>query len=107
MMVRLAQGSWYCSLDHGQLGQVIETQALWDETICRVWLPISDSVVRIPVSGLRPLESAGNGFKRAWQELDYDAIIVAVHRIPEDVLQEDPTLLMGYNQAVTHSGESA
>ena len=31
--------SWYYSPDHGQLCQVIEVQALSDETICRVWLP--------------------------------------------------------------------
>ncbi len=50
---------WYYSPDHGQLCQVIETQTLWGETICRAWLPGRDSVVRIPASRLKPLESAG------------------------------------------------
>jgi superfamily II DNA or RNA helicase len=54
-------GDWYYSPDHGQLCQVIETQALWGETICRVWLPGRDSVVRIPASRLKSLESAGTG----------------------------------------------
>jgi len=31
------------SPDHGQLCQVIETQTLWDETTCRVWLPGRDA----------------------------------------------------------------
>jgi len=31
-------GAWLWSLDHGQLCRVIETQMLWGETVCRVWL---------------------------------------------------------------------
>ncbi|MFZ1405604.1 MAG: hypothetical protein WAW03_21125 [Anaerolineae bacterium] len=50
---------WYFSPDHGQLCQVIETQTLWGETTCRVWLPGSDAVVRIPASRLKPLADAG------------------------------------------------
>lgn len=53
--------SWYYSPEHGQLCQVIEAQTLWGETTCRVWLPGRDSVVRIPASRLKPLESAGTG----------------------------------------------
>lgn len=52
---------WYYSPDHGQLCQVIEAQTLWGETTCRVWLPGRDSVVRIPASRLKSLESAGTG----------------------------------------------
>ena len=49
---------WYYSPGHNQLCEVIETQVLWGETTCRVWLPGRDSVVRIPASRLEPLESA-------------------------------------------------
>ena len=38
---------WYYSPDHGQL--------------CQVWLPGSDSVVRIPASRLKSLDSADTG----------------------------------------------
>lgn len=54
-------GLWRFSPDHGQLCQVIETQTLWGESTCRVWLPGSDAVVRIPASRLRPPEFAGAG----------------------------------------------
>ncbi|OGR04302.1 MAG: helicase, partial [Deltaproteobacteria bacterium RIFOXYA12_FULL_61_11] len=54
-------GQWHYSPDHGQLCQVIETQTLWGETTCRVWLPGRDSVVRIPASRLKSLESADTG----------------------------------------------
>ena len=34
----------------------------------------------------------------------YATIISVARKIPEDVLQEDPKLLMWYDQAVTRSG---
>ncbi len=54
-------GEWYYSSDHGQLCQVIETQTLWGDTTCCVWLPGSDSVVRIPAANLKPLEDDATG----------------------------------------------
>jgi hypothetical protein len=56
--MRIDANTWYYSPDHGQLCQVIETQTLWGDTTCRVWLPGSDSVVRIPANNLKPLEDA-------------------------------------------------
>lgn len=52
---------WKYSSDHGQICQVIESQTLWGETTCRVWLLGLDSVVRIPVFRLSPLENSGTG----------------------------------------------
>ncbi len=40
------------------------------------------------------LEAVLAGFKRAWQERDYGTIIGVARKIPENVLQEDPKLLM-------------
>jgi hypothetical protein len=54
-------GYWAYFPDHGQICQVIEAQTLWGETTCRVWLPGRDSLVRIPASRLKSLESAGTG----------------------------------------------
>lgn len=51
------------------------------------------------------LEAVRAGFKKAWQERDYATIITVARKIPENVLQEDPKLLMWYDQAVTRSGE--
>jgi len=51
------------------------------------------------------LEAIRAGFKRAWQERDYATIIAVARKIPESVLQEDPKLLMWYDQAVTRTGE--
>lgn len=50
------------------------------------------------------LEAVRAGFKKAWQERDYDVIISVAKKIPESVLEEDPKLLMWYDQAVTRTG---
>jgi hypothetical protein len=51
------------------------------------------------------LEAMRVGFKKAWQERDYTTIITVARKIPEDILQEDPKLLMWYDQALTRSGK--
>ena len=50
------------------------------------------------------LESVRAGFKKAWQERDYATIITVARKVPENVLQEDPKLLMWYDQALTRMG---
>ena len=81
-MMRIDANSWYYSPDHGQLCQVIEAQMLWGETTCRVWLPGHDSVVRIPASRLKSLESAGTGSP------DDIAYIAAAARVADALTQD-------------------
>jgi superfamily II DNA or RNA helicase len=49
------EGDWSYSLDYNQTCLVLETQKLWGETTCRVWLPEKEAVVRIPLKRLKPL----------------------------------------------------
>jgi hypothetical protein len=51
------------------------------------------------------LEAVRAGFKYCWQNRDYRTIIAVAQRIPENVLQEDPKLLMWYDQALTRTGQ--
>lgn len=46
---------WQYSISHNCACKVIEEQTLWGQTMCRVWLPNQDAVVRVPRSALRPL----------------------------------------------------
>jgi hypothetical protein len=50
------------------------------------------------------LEAVRAGFKKAWEDKDYDTIISVAELIPDDVLQEDEKLLMYYDQALTRKG---
>jgi hypothetical protein len=45
-------------------------------------------------------EAVRAGFKRAWAERDYNTIVQVAGRLPESVLQEDPGLLMYYDNAL-------
>ena len=50
------------------------------------------------------MEAVRTGFKKAWQERDYSTIIKVAELIPNKILEEDPKLLMWYDQAVTRVG---
>ena len=51
------------------------------------------------------LEAIRAGFKKAWQERDYELIHAVAEKIPNKVLEEDPKLLMWYDQAITRIGD--
>ena len=53
----MAQSTWQYSTVHNSACKVIEEQTLWGQTVCRVWLPNQDAVVRVPRSALRPLSA--------------------------------------------------
>jgi hypothetical protein len=48
---------WQYSTIHNSSCKIIEEQTLWGQTVCRIWLPNQDAVVRVPRSALRPLSS--------------------------------------------------
>lgn len=50
------------------------------------------------------LEAVRAGFKKCWQDRDYKTIVAVAERVPHNVLEEDPKLLMWYDQAITRMG---
>jgi len=50
------------------------------------------------------LEAVRAGVKKCWQDRDYATIVAVADKIPNNVLEEDPKLLMWYDQAVTRLG---
>ena len=51
------QDVWQYSTVHNIACKVIEEQILWGQTVCRVWLPNQNAVVRVPRSALRSLNT--------------------------------------------------
>lgn len=49
-------------------------------------------------------EAVRAGFKKAWQERDYATVVAIAKKIPSSDLEEDPKLLMWYDQALTRIG---
>ena len=50
-------------------------------------------------------EALRAGFKECWQGGDYETIVQMARRVPEVVIQEDPALLMYYDNALMRKGE--
>jgi hypothetical protein len=50
------------------------------------------------------LEAVRAGLADLWAKRDYRAIIKVAERLPDEVVQEDPALLMYYDNAVTREG---
>jgi hypothetical protein len=50
-------------------------------------------------------EALRAGFKDSWQKQNYTAIIQMAKRVPNAVIQEDPALLMYYDNALMRMGE--
>ncbi len=53
------------------------------------------------------VEAIRAGFRRAWQNADYATILTVSEKVPDDVLQEDPMLLMWYTNSLTRSGRQS
>jgi DNA modification methylase/DNA-directed RNA polymerase subunit RPC12/RpoP len=50
-------------------------------------------------------EAVRSGFKHCWREKDYETIVNIGERLPENVVQEDPGILMYYDNALTRIGD--
>ncbi|BCV22764.1 DEAD/DEAH box helicase [Moorella sp. Hama-1] len=55
-------GEWVWLQDKSEAGKIIEVQTVWGDSICRVWLPSRDAVVRVRADQLKPLDSSGAMF---------------------------------------------
>jgi DNA modification methylase len=53
------------------------------------------------------LEAIRAGFRHAWQHNDYTTIMAVAEKIPEDIVQEDPMLLMWYSSSITRGGRQS
>lgn len=52
-------GGWCWSSEYRQICQVIDTQSLWGQAYCRVWLPDRDAIVRVRHDRLEPVGAHG------------------------------------------------
>jgi hypothetical protein len=50
-------------------------------------------------------EALRAGFKECWQQQDYPTIVQMAKRVPDAVIQEDPALLMYFDNALMRTGE--
>jgi hypothetical protein len=53
------------------------------------------------------IEAIRAGFRKAWQGGDYATIISISAKLPEDILSEDPMLMMWYTNSLTRTGRQS
>ncbi len=55
----MKSGDWAYSIEHQELCQVIDVQELWDQVVCKVWLPTQNRVERIHADQLSSPKDSG------------------------------------------------
>jgi DNA modification methylase len=96
-LVAKARDRWYVP-DPNKAGDL---EKLRDKALLKEFEEYKEAKKKLKVFRL---EAVRTGFKKAWQERDYAVIVAVADKIPNNVLEEDPKLLMWYDQAVTRMG---
>lgn len=96
-LITKATDRWYLP-DPNKSGDL---EKLREKALLREFAEYKDAKKKFKVFRL---EAVRAGFKKAWQERDYAVIVAVADKIPNNVLEEDPKLLMWYDQAVTRMG---
>ena len=47
---------WYYLPERSQVCRELERETIWGETICRVWIPENQAIIRVPLSKLKKLD---------------------------------------------------
>ena len=98
VLVTKAKGRWYVP-DPSKAGDL---EKLRERTLLKEFEQYKQYNKKLKVFRL---EAVRVGFKKAWQERDYKTIIAIAEKIPNTVLEEDPKLLMWFDQAITRLGD--
>jgi len=97
-LIAAAKDRWYIP-DPNKAGDL---EKLRDKSLLREFEEYRDAKKKLKVFRT---EAVRAGFKHFYQQRDYKTIIQVARKIPEAILQEDPKLLMFYDNAVTRAGE--
>ena len=98
LLIEKAKDRWYVP-DPNKAGDI---EKLREKSLLREFDVYKEATKKLKVFRL---EAVRAGFKKAWQDRDYSTIISVAEKVPNDVLEEDPKLLMWYDQAVTRKGD--
>ena len=98
-LVAKARDRWYVP-DPNKAGDL---EKLREKSLLKEFEEYKKSEKRLKIFRL---EAVRAGFKKAWQEGNYAVITTMADKIPNKILEEDPKLLMWYDQATTRMGEN-
>jgi len=96
--LKTADGTWRVP----DLKKEADLEQLRNRALLREFQQYQDTKGKLKVVRTEALRA---GFKECWQRRDYTTIIQMAGRVPEAVIQEDPALLMYFDNALTRKGE--
>jgi DNA modification methylase/DNA-directed RNA polymerase subunit RPC12/RpoP len=96
-LVAKARDRWYVP-DPNKVGDL---EKLREKALLREFEEYKQAKKKLKVFRL---EAVRAGFKKAWQDHDYAVIVAVADKIPNNVLEGDPKLLMWYGSAMTRMG---
>ncbi|MDR1164743.1 MAG: site-specific DNA-methyltransferase [Deltaproteobacteria bacterium] len=96
-LVAKARDRWYVP----DLNKAGDLEKLREKTLLKEFGEYKESKKKIKIFRLEALRA---GFKKAWQDRDYAVIVAVAEKIATNILEEDPKLLMWYDQALTRMG---
>ncbi len=89
---------WYVP----DLNKRSDLEKLREKNLLKEFEEYKDSKGRLRVFRTEAIRA---GFKKCWQDRDYKTIVKIGERLPENVLQEDNSILMYYDNACTRMGD--
>ena len=92
------EGRWYIP----DSSREADLEKLREKTLLREFQEYKDAKGRLRIFRS---EAVRIGFSKCWQEGDYGTIVEVAEKLPTRVLQEEPTLLMYYDNAVMRTQE--
>ena len=96
-LVAKARDRWYVP-DPSKEGDIEKVR---DKALLKEFKEYKETKKRLRIFRI---EAVRAGFKEAWQARDYDTIVAVAKKIPNNVLEGDPKLLLWYDLAVTRTG---
>lgn len=96
MLIAKAKNRWYVP----DPNKAADLDKLREKSLLREFEEYKVAMKKLKVFRI---EAVRVGFKKLWEQQEYPALIAVADKLPSNVLEEDPVLLMYYDQAVTLS----
>ncbi|MDY0362573.1 MAG: DNA methyltransferase [Desulforegulaceae bacterium] len=96
LLISKAKGRWYVP----DPNKAADLEKLREKSLIKEFEEYAKAKKQLKVFRI---EAVRAGFKKAWQEKNYNLIISVAKKIPDDLLEKDPKLLMWYDQAITRT----
>ncbi|MBI2568759.1 MAG: DNA methylase [Candidatus Schekmanbacteria bacterium] len=83
-------------------GQARDVAAMRERRLLREFREVTAK--RGPIRGPLRREAIRAGFRKAWADADYETIIAVADRLPAELLMDDESLMLYYDQAQSRTG---